>query len=90
MGDMADDALDQVIDEMIGETLYDPEDWSGLVVRRVPACRYCGAKLRWRQMPDGKWRLHNAKGPHTCKAYSRAKARLDGVEADWDAREGRP
>lgn len=64
MGDMADYHLDQLIDEW-GEDYFDYDE------PRSPKsiiCKFCGMNgLRWKKLPDKKWRLFEKYGMHTCK-----------------------
>lgn len=65
MGDVADYYLEQ--EDYFGE------DWPGWEEDgyRKPGitCRFCGTTgLFWNKL-DGKWRLFNDKGLHTCERY---------------------
>jgi hypothetical protein len=74
MGEMADLALEQVIDEMfIDQDDYepDPDECVHIVRSRTIKCKFCGRDgYYWGQDENGKWRLCTKTGRlHTCSKW---------------------
>jgi hypothetical protein len=75
MGEMADYYLDLYWgdQDVMDDYFYGHhEDGDGPPVT-IPCCKYCGNEhVEWRQLDNGKWRLHNLNGKvHTCKEYKK-------------------
>lgn len=76
MGEMADYALDTIIDNMISDDEdFDPDEIGHIVFIRGVQCKYCGRwPYYWKQTKDGKWRLRTRTGKiHKCAKYREAK-----------------
>lgn len=82
MGDMSTQrAYDLgIVDEMGGEH-YVPLFKKA---KSPPRCKHCGSmQVKWKQFPDGKWRLTESSGRvHTCKQYSQSERKTNGIGSD--------
>ena len=77
MGEMADMALDTIIDNMINPKSeeYDPDELTHVVFNRDIQCRYCKRRgFYWNQEANLKWRLYTRSGKlHRCKDFGKKR-----------------
>lgn len=76
MGEIADYAIDTIIDNMIrDQDDYDPDEMEHIVFTNGVQCKFCGRwPYYWKQRDNGQWRLHTRSGKvHKCSKYMLAR-----------------